>query len=324
MRLPLLLLTCPVLFAQAPEGKPVLSFDRVHHDFGKIGADHKVVARFRATNKGNAALQIKGLNPSCGCTSTVTGQWYLKPGESTDLEIGFNPAGFRGITRKHVQVISDDPVNPVIQLSFEAEVVMEVMPNTTALFFQEIPRSGTRHGVIRLSSGNGQPVKVTDTKAAGAPYLSATVKGEGNDALVDILLDGRKVPPGKREGVDTLSINTSNPRVPQVNISIQWEMKSPIQAQPAKVAWVESAGKDQRAVVVLKHAEGKPFRVTGAKATHGQLRVEGLGKAAQAQQELTVILGAAARAGHYNERITLSLDDPEQPELELKVTAVLR
>lgn len=324
MRMPLLLLTCPVLVAQAPEGKPVISFDRVHHDFGKIGADRKVVARFKATNKGSGPLQIKNLNPSCGCTSTVTGQWYLKPGESTELEIGFNPAGFRGLTRKHVQVISDDPVNPVIQLSFEAEVVMEIMPNTTALFFQDVPRTGTKRGMVHLASGNGQPVKVTETKAVGAPYLSATVKQEGNDATVEIQLDGRLVPPAKRSGVDTLTINTANPRVPQVNISIQWELKSPIQAQPLRVAWTEPAGKELRATVQLKHGDGKAFRVLGAKPTQPLLRVEGLAKAAQAQQELTVILGAGAKAGYYNERIVLTLDDPEQPELELKVSAVLR
>lgn len=325
MRLPLLLLSVPALcLAQAPEGKPVISFDRTHHDFGKISADRKVVARYKVTNKGNAPLQIKNLNPSCGCTSTVTGQWHLKPGESTELEVGFNPAGFRGLSRKFVQVTSDDPVQPVVTISFEAEVIMEIMPSTTALFFQDIPRTATKRAPVRLASGNGQPVQVTSTKAAGAPYLAATVKAEGNDAVVDIMIDGRKVPVGKQSGVDTLTISTSNPRVPVVNISVQWEIKSPLQVSPLKVAWVEVAGKELSAPVQIRHGEGKPFRVLTATASHPLLKVQGLGKAAAAQQDLVVQFGAGAKAGFYNERILITTDNPEQPELEVKVSAVLR
>ncbi len=313
---------CCVCMAQAQQ--PVLKFAKLHHDFGRISADRKVSYRFKATNTGTAPIQIKQVVPSCGCTYTLVGQWYLKAGESTEIEATFNPAGMRGMVRKSMQVLSDDPVSPSITLSFEAEVIQEIMPSTTALFFDEVLRSAPRRATLRLASGNGQPVHVIDAKAPGAPYLSASFHSEGKDVVVEVLLDGHKVPANHASGVDVLSIRTRSERMPIIPVNVQWALRPSVTATPARVAWVEKAGKELRATLTLKHTDGRPFRVLSAKPTHPLLRVEGVGKAAALQQELTITLGAQARAGNYNERVILRLDDPEQPEMEIRVSAVLR
>lgn len=311
-----------VCLAQAPT--PVLSFNKVHHDFGRVHADRKVSYRFKATNSGGAPLQIKQVVPSCGCTYTLVGQWYLKPGESTEIEATFNPAGMRGSVRKSMQIISEDPVNPSITLSFEADVVQEIMPSTTALFFDDVQRSTPRKATLRLESGNGQPVQVLDAKAPGAPYLSATFRSEGRDVVVEVVLEGSKVRPMQQSGVDTLTIRTRSERMPLIPISIQWALRPSVTASPAKVAWNEVAGKALRATLTLKHADGKPFRVLTAKPSNSLIQIEGVGKAAAVRQELTISLGAKARAGSYNEHILFTLDDPDQPEIDIRLSAVLR
>jgi hypothetical protein len=324
MRPLLLSLALPaVCLAQAP--KPVLTFAKLHHDFGKVAVDRKVSHRFKATNTGMAPLQIKQVVPSCGCTYTLVGQWYLKPGESTEIEATFNPAGMRGVVRKSMQVVSDDPVNPTITLSFEAEVIQEIMPSTTALFFDEVLRnSPARKASLRLDSGNGQAVQVIDAKAPGAPYLSATFRSEGKDVLVEVSLDARKVPPTRSSGVDVLTIRTTSERMALIPINIQWTLRPSVLATPSRVAWVETSGKDLRSVVTLKHADGRAFRILSAKTTHPLLRAEGIGKSAGLQQEIAVVLGSQAKAGSYNERVILTLDDPDQPEMEIRVSAILR
>ena len=109
-----------------------------------------------------------------------------------------------------------------------------------------------------------------------------------------------------------------------IPIQIQWQLRSSIRSSPASVAWVESAGKELRKPLTLKQVDGKPFRVLSAKATNPLIRVEGLGQAAAKEQALVVVLGKEARPGRYSERLTLTLDDPDQPELELRVSAALR
>jgi hypothetical protein len=79
-----LILACAAatLMAQAP----IISFDKVHHDFGRISPDRKVAAKYKVTNTGNAFLSITQVRPSCGCTYTLLGKWSLAPGESTEIE----------------------------------------------------------------------------------------------------------------------------------------------------------------------------------------------------------------------------------------------
>lgn len=318
-----LLLAVPAIcLAQAPA--PAITFEKLHHDFGKISPDRKVSYRFKVTNTGNATLNITRLNPSCGCTSTVLGKWSLEPGESTEVEASFDPSGFRGEIRKSIQVISEDPAKGTVTLSFQAEVVQEIMPSTNVVFFYDVVRTVPRKATVRLASGNGQPVQVKETKAPGAPYLGTSVKAEGNDAVLDIDLDGRKVPQGKRRGVDALTVVTTNPKMPLITLSVQWEMKPTVTAAPERVAWVEPAGKELKGLVTLKQADGKPFRVLEAKSSNPLIKVEGAGKPAAPQQEVQVLLAASAKPGSYAETVTLSLDDPNQPELTLRVSAVLR
>ena len=316
-----LALVIPVVcVAQAP----AITFDNLHHDFGKIGIDRKVSHRYKVTNTGQATLNITRLNPSCGCTSTVLGKWSLEPGESTDIEASFDPRGFRGKVHKSIQVISDDPSNGAATLSFEAEVVQDIMPSTHTVFFYDLPRTASRKTSVRLASGNGQPVRVKETKSPGAPYLGAAARSEGNDAVLDITLDGHRIPPRKPRGVDSLAVITTSTQMPVITLTVQWEVKASVTATPERVAWAEAAGKELRCPLVLKQVEGKDFRVLQAKSSSSLIKVEGAGKGAAPQQELQVFLSASARPGTYNENVTLSLDDPNQPELSVRVSALLR
>lgn len=325
MSFPSLLFLLPALVQSGASqtDKPVISFPKPHHDFGKIPPDRKVTHRFKVVNTGKAYLNITHLNPSCGCTATVLEKWSLAPGEETFIEAAFNPAGMRGVVRKSIQVISNDPVTRASTVTFEAEVVSEIMPSTTALFFTDVPRSAPRKAELRLVSGNGQPVTITQIKAPGAPYLTATWKNEGNDAMVQVLFEPAKVPARQRSGNDAITIGTTNSRMPTIVVNASWEIRPVIVAEPPRVSFVDAAGKALKGRLMLKHVDGKPFTVKGAECRNSLVTVEGLGKRA-AQQELQVALSAASRRGVINERLILRTDDPDQPELEVFVSAVLQ
>ena len=322
------LLFVPVLcFAQAPappQPQPHMVFDAMHHDFGKIGPDTKVTHVFKVTNDGKAYLNITRLNPSCGCTSTVLGKWSLAPGESTQIEATFNPKGFRGLSRKSIQVISDDPTNPTQTLTFEAEVVRDISPSTESIFIQDVVRTVPRKASVKLEATSGQPVKITGITAAGAPWLSFSTRSEGIHAWVDLVLDGRKLPNGKQIGADVVTITTANPKAPTINIAVQWELRATLVADPVRVAWVEPAGVERTTTVTLHHKDNKPFRILTIKTSSPLLKAEASDKGAGSSHKLTVTLAARAKAGTYMEKVLLTTDDPEQPECEIRVSAALR
>ena len=324
---PSMLFVPALCFAQAPappQVQPHMIFDAMHYDFGKIGPDAKVTHVFKVTNDGKAYLNITRLNPSCGCTSTVLGKWSLAPGESTQIEATFNPKGFHGLSRKSIQVVSDDPSNPTQTLTFEAEVVREITPSTESIFIQDVVRTVPRKASVKLEATSGQPVQITGIKADGAPWLSFTSRSEGNNAWVDFVLDGRKLPSGKQIGADVITIATANPRVPAINVSVQWELRATLQCDPVRVAWVEPAGVERTATVTVRHKDNKPFRILSAKTSSPLFKVEPADKGAATTHKVTVTLAARAKPGTYMEKVLLTLDDPEQPECEIRVSAALR
>ena len=332
MLFPLFMLFTPAIcLAEAPApaaapaaaATPSLVFDAVHHDFGRIPTDAKVTHRFKVTNQGKGYLNILGVRPSCGCTYAVLGKWSLAPLESTEIEVTFNPAGFHGLSRKSIQVTSNDPISPNQTLTFQAEVVAEVMPSTTSVFFADVVRSSPHRTSVKLESGNGKPVQVTEAKLADAPWLTVSPRQAGLDAWLDITLDARKLPANKHAGADLLTVATSNPKVPSIKITIQWELRTSISVDPPRVAWAEPAGQELSATLTLKQVDGKPFRLLSSKSSNPVLRVELGDKGAASSHRIQVIFAAKAKPGSYMEKILVTTDDPEQPELEVRVSAAL-
>jgi hypothetical protein len=316
-----LLLACAAatLMAQAP----IISFDKVHHDFGRIPPDRKVSAKYRVANTGNAYLNITQVRPSCGCTYTMLGKWSLAPGESTEIEATFDPRGVKGLVRKSIEVVCDDPKTPAITLSLEAEVVQEIMPSVESVYFHQAQKSFTTRSQIRYSSGNGEPVQIVDVKAPGAPFLTFAYRPEGKDLVLEVAFDGHKVPAGQLRGVETATVRFTNPRVSQLPLNIQWDLKPSIQPSPVELVFQDTVGKELRQRLTLKQVDGRPFRVTGVRPSLQGMRVEGLDQKA-AHVELTVILPANLQAGHYSEILALSTDDPDQPGLTIRVVALLK
>jgi hypothetical protein len=318
-------LITPALFALALHGQaPEIAFERTHHDFGKITTDRKVSARFKVTNKGNANLQISAVNPSCGCTSTVLGNWNLKPGESSEVEAVFDPHGQRGLVRKSLTVVSNDAKNPDALLTFEAEVVQDVMPSMMAVYFNQISRAGNQVMNVRYASGTGVEVRILEARAPGAPWLRLTPKAEGKDAILEVAFDGSKLPVKPRFGRETVTITTNVPSAQTFTLPVNWELKPSIVVPDRVSLDVIKAGTEGRAKLQLRQAEGRAFKILGTQASRSELRLEGLaGAKAAAQHELTVVLSKEAKAGRYAEKMTITTDDPEQPEVVVRVTAVV-
>lgn len=313
------------LLAQTPvmAQAPAISFDKTHHDFGRITPDRKVAAKYKVTNTGNAYLSITQVRPSCGCTYTMLGKWSLAPGESTEIEATFDPRGVKGIVRKSIEVVCNDPKTPSLSLTLEAEVVQEIMPSVEAVYFHQAVKSGTSRSQIRYASGNGEAVQIVDVKAPGAPFLTFAYRTEGKDQVLEVAFNGTKVPAGQFRGVEQATVRFSNPRMSQLPLNIQWDLKPSIQASPVELVFQDTAGKELRQKLTLKQADGKAFKVTGTRPSLQGMKVEGLNQKGN-PLDLTVVLPASVKAGRYSEVLVLSTDDPDQPELTVRVAALLK
>lgn len=323
MRIAILTLAVPAL-CLAQEA-PNLIPDASIHDFGQIGAGIPVAHTFKLTNRGSALLSINKLTAGCGCTSTLLGKGLLAAGESTELEVTFNPAGLQGLIQRSVTVESNDPVHPNLVLSFTATVLDPVVVASDTTLFQDLRPDDRRKASVRLHGTTGRPISILNVALSEAPWLGVATRQEGEDAFVDLELVARRLPPGVLFGTDTVDVQVSNPVESMVKLKVRWEQLGPVIATPERVSWVAEAGKPLSTKVLLEHRDHQPFRILSSRATHSFLHATVLGPgAAAARQSIRVDLDAGVQPGPFDEKLYLTLDTPGHPEFELRVVASLR
>lgn len=236
MRLIPFLLLPPALICAASEADaPRISFLKPHHNFGIVNADQMPHCSFTMTNSGDGVLKITSIEPSCGCTSTNLGKDTLKRGESTEIKIDFDPKNFLGPVKKTVLVRSNDPTNPTVTLSFEAKVVRDIMAEPPILHFHELLRTQTQKVTFRLVSGNQQPVEIREIKCPGAPYLSFSQRKEGLDVLVQVEVDGTKLPAHPSAATERIIVRTTHPKFDPIVEYMEWSVKEGSPVEPKKV-----------------------------------------------------------------------------------------
>lgn len=84
---------------------PDIKIDKTVHDFGTIKeADGPVTHVFVITNTGDAPLIVISANAACGCTTPIIPREPIKPGESAEIKVKYDPKGRPGEFSKNVRV----------------------------------------------------------------------------------------------------------------------------------------------------------------------------------------------------------------------------
>jgi hypothetical protein len=108
---------------------PVITFDRIIHDFGTIPQKGGTVeTTFEVRNEGNETLEIGAISTSCGCTSAKISSKIIKPGEKAILTVFFDP-NFHpepgGKFKRTVYIPSNDPKTPEAEVKIEVAIMRE-------------------------------------------------------------------------------------------------------------------------------------------------------------------------------------------------------
>lgn len=115
--------------AQKDLEKPALSQKEEQIDasrtwhFGKVKEGKVLAHKFEFKNKTKGILNIKDVSTSCGCTGSEAKKKKLLPGESTQVTVSFKTKGYSGPTKQFVYVTTDDPAQPLIRFTVEADIL---------------------------------------------------------------------------------------------------------------------------------------------------------------------------------------------------------
>jgi hypothetical protein len=106
------------------ENAPKIVIEEKNFNFGKVSSSQKQVEKkFVFKNVGKSDLIIRKIRTTCGCTTANLEKEVVKPGESSSFKAVFNFGSRKGIQRKSIYVISNDPSTPEVRLTISGEIV---------------------------------------------------------------------------------------------------------------------------------------------------------------------------------------------------------
>lgn len=105
---------------------PVISFEKLVHDFGQVKPKSTNLCEFTFKNRGDSLLKITNVSKTCGCTPFSLDKKEYAPGESGILKVEYNAGRKQGAVSRRLFVSSNDKAKPKVELIIKAEIVLKV------------------------------------------------------------------------------------------------------------------------------------------------------------------------------------------------------
>jgi hypothetical protein len=107
----------PKVTSTDSNAKPVLSFEKDFHDFGKLNSGELVSYSFKFKNTGKSILLISNVGTSCGCTVTAYPKRPINPGEESTIDVKFDSTGKHGRQTKSITIFANtEPAESTIRI----------------------------------------------------------------------------------------------------------------------------------------------------------------------------------------------------------------
>lgn len=303
-----------------PASAPVLTLQKTSEDNGTVEEGTLLKYKFTVKNTGNADLQISQVKPSCGCTVP---HWdkVIAPGKEGEIDAEVHTEHFRGAILKHLTVMSNDLKQPQLELSLTATItpLVEITPGPVALVTVD-DKPVTQ--VFTLERTGGHPMKILQVSPV-ASFLKTDLTplpGEGRYKLT--VTASADVPFGRSP--TPILIKTDLPKAGDLTLTMIVDRG--IVTTPPMVYWALPSG-DLKApvqgVVTLIRQQGQ-FHVKNVSVDDPKLQTK-LDTVREGQEyQVTVTYAGGWQADRTQKMLTVTTDDPKQPELKIPVMAIVQ
>jgi hypothetical protein len=102
--------------------EPKLNFEKIIHDFGVINKKQLASTNFIFANNGKKDLKIKKIMTNCNCATAYAERDIIRPGESSNIFVEFDPSRRVGFEQKTITIFSNDPRNKTQTLTLKATI----------------------------------------------------------------------------------------------------------------------------------------------------------------------------------------------------------
>ncbi len=319
------------------------------HDFGNVMQGELRDHTFRIENAGDQDLDIDYLRPNCGCA--VARMMYgdppaevqipknfligsrplvrLKPNEHVDVEVRYDSSGQPPRTlRKHIEVLSSDPLAPRLRLELIAHVQLSVTIEPRQLAFDFVPRGvgATRESIVRVSPGIDMTLTGVENENEVFGAELEKIEDENGAAWRVKVSVAKDAPAGNHS--TTLLIRTDHERLDPLKLTVaanvsspvRFETKNPFNSQLVDFKRLVAGHAHTRQIVVTNTDPSVPYRITAVEvdslvkpfiATAVETVEEGV------SYKINVTVSDQMNARFFKGTIRVLADHPDEPAKEI-------
>jgi hypothetical protein len=232
------------------------------HDFGTVAVAAKTEFEFPIVNNTGRDVHISNVRASCGCTTPIVDEQWIKAGATGKVTARFNTGSFRGKKGATLTVVFDRPSYAEVQLRVDGYIRQDMVLHPGAVEFGKVQANDTQERKIAIAYAGRSDWRITGVESP-APYLSAEViEKSRNGQRVDYELLVRLAADAPEGALRNELIITTNDRsMPRVPVSVDGEVQSALTVAP-QVVDVGSLkpGEDFAQRLVIR--SGSPIKVT--------------------------------------------------------------
>ncbi len=250
------------------DGQPKIMFEKTVHDFNEVGTGTQNVCQFRFENAGGGVLKITDVSTTCGCTLSTLEKKEYGPGESGVLKVRYQATSADALISKHLYVYSNDPVNPKVELTLKAKVVMRIDISPKRLNFSLAEDAESPE--LTITEKEGQPFSIK--KFTSAPS-GITADFDPNQKAVKFVLKPKVDRSRLNRGLGGyIELQLAHPECPR--IQIPFSLLAPFRVNPPTIALfnVEPGVPVRRQVWVFNNY-GRDFEVESIASERGSVKV---------------------------------------------------
>lgn len=326
----------PAAAQNLPHGFAVLTIEPASIDFGTMERHQTRTTDLVIRNDGGADLELLDVASTCGCTVAQPEKKLLKPGQSTKLKVTFDSKEFQGEQIKYIKIRSNDPTSPAVDIPVRAvvRVPIVVQPGKLQFAFGRVRRGEVAVEKSWLQAMDGKELRLSPGSLRSDLFRVETeenVEGDPTRAILTVRLR-QDAPYGPFQEV--LRVGTNIPEMPSLDYEVLGEVIHDIEVHPAQLnfRYVERDRPLRHELRVRPSRSGVKFKVLRAECDLPEFKVQ-VDERIPGHETVVVLSGtpipandprAVEAKGRIQGTVRIFTDNPNQPELQVAVTYLLR
>jgi hypothetical protein len=304
-------------------------------DFGTVPKGETITWDFTVRNSGSTDLEILSVQPACGCTVADFDK-VIKPGQTGKIHAVVDTTAFSGPIAKTIAVQTNDPANPMAQLTMRATVrpFVQASPNGFLRYMLQLGQADKQSTI--LVTEDEEPfeivsiespadyIKVDHEKVPVAERVQAGRAGQ-EQYRINVTVGGPQAKVGPI--AEKVRITTNSKHQPEFLLSVTGLIRPSYVVNPSVLNFGEVAFGDPAATrtvtVDSTNRLSDGFQVTRVESSNPGIVAEAK-PAGDGAFEVTIRLSQPGKAGAFDSNIKIYTNDQYSPVYTLPVRGSIK